>query len=505
MPSSGPTTAIESSNLGHRLTGESAASQAQIMGELETRPFLDKLPNELWQKIIGFLYHNHLVNFALTCKFVNQQAEGAIREHLHFSKRWRKGICPNMTHGYLASKVAQHLVDPRLASYPETLSVLELSAPVSSLDGSAPGRFVEEATSEHVRQCWTERFGIGSWGRWKSSVEKGNLDFILTTWWSMLPNLRALFLFLEDHEWSLTLDMVKPVNDRHHEHLKHLQTVRIVGPNPQAFAFLELFSRVPSVTVLSANRIGIDDPATYPSVLRGYNSNVENFHLDNCTIGTRHVVDLLEAMMHLRYFGYSEAWMQGDCLPVTDRTALMDTLRKGSTRSLTQLEFEVHVNGGLRCGIPLGSLEVFEALEDITMNPTDFLKGWKRLSKKSPILLRTGLPRSLKKLAFGNRNGTLNPNQAATIAGILRRAKEDCLPDLQKLKIIGLPIGAESSLLQNRNVQGLKALNVHTEIEWGYEESETDDEDRANDDDVETDSCDGEVDSDVGIVDEDEQ
>ncbi len=270
--------------------------------------------------------------------------------------------------------VAQHLADPRLACYSQTLQVTEEPAPTTESDGTstALGLYVEQATSELVKVCWTERFGIGSWERWKSSVEKGDLDFIFTTWWPMLIHLRTLYLYLEDREWPLTLDMVRPIQGKHHEQLSHLRTVHIIGPNQQGFAFLELFSRIPSVTFLSASHIDIDDPAIYPSVTGGYDSNIKHFSLDHCTIGTRHIVDLLEAVMPLQYFGYTEEWNQGDWLPVSDRTALMDTLRNGSTKSLTELDLEVHVSGGLRCGIPIGSLEGFEVLEDVTMNPSDF-------------------------------------------------------------------------------------------------------------------------------------
>jgi len=54
MSSPSAATAIRSKNPGHSVTGENAASRAQGTSDLKTCPILDKLPNELWRKIIGF-------------------------------------------------------------------------------------------------------------------------------------------------------------------------------------------------------------------------------------------------------------------------------------------------------------------------------------------------------------------------------------------------------------------------------------------------------------------
>lgn len=502
MPSQSAKTATGIPDPGHVVTDENAASRTQATSALKPYPILDKLPNELWQNIIGFLYHDHLVNFALTCRFIHQQAQIALREHRYLLQKWSNVSCEPISYGHLASMVAQHLVDPRLASYPKNVQVDEEPASVIEFDGTStdPGPYVKEATTELVKSCWTARFGIGSWERWKNSVEQGDLDFIFTIWWPMLSHIKTLYLYLEDHEWPLTMDMVRPIHGKHHEQLSHLQTVHVIGPNRQGFAFLELFSRVPSVTLLSASHIGIDDSAICSSIPESYDSNVKHFSLDECTFSTRHIIGLLKAMKHLQYFGYIEEDLPEEWPPEMNRTALVDTLRKGSSKSLRLLDLQFRVGEGLDFDIPIGSLEGFEVLENVTVNPTDFLKGWKRLSKKSPIQLRTGLPRSLKELALGNRNGTVNSKEVATIASILRRAKEESLPNLQKLRIIGLPKRAESSFSQNGNIQGLKALNVYTEVEWSYEESEMDnEEDGTDNEDDETDSYDRDIDSDSDI------
>jgi len=327
---------------------------------------------------------------------------------------------------------------------------------------------VSEAASDSVKANWIESFGLESWDQWRTSVEKSDIDIIITNWWPTLSHLKTLFLDMNGCEWPLLLDLVKPSDSNFINQVSHLQSVNLYGPCVQGWALLERFPIIPSVTFLSATRIGVEDPEACYTISQFPSSNVRCFALEDCAIGTHRLVAILALMQNLGWFT-DETWIPDDHLPVIDRRTLVATLIHASKQRLNSLSLTTHMTDDYACGTST------EALEENTINPQDLLGVCRKALGESPDQSRIGLPKRLKKLTLWNKKATVNPSDAAAIAGILRRAKEAFLPNLQKKARLGLS--------RHEDIQGLKVLGVRTEFlyEWGYEDSETENDDDETD------------------------
>jgi len=151
------TTVKSSPNVAHQ--GTDGIADTRIGASIADRSSqILTLPKEILFEILGSLYNKDLVEFALTCHTFHLLVNKALREHRRLMRKWNTISNFNRPRGYLASRVAKQLVDPRLQTYTHNLEILLREPSSSRVDD--PDRFISQALSADVRPLWGEEFGL---------------------------------------------------------------------------------------------------------------------------------------------------------------------------------------------------------------------------------------------------------------------------------------------------------------------------------------------------------
>lgn len=448
-----------------------------------------KLPNEILLQILGKLYNEDLVDFARTCRTFYHLGSAALREHQKLMRKWTTISDVNQPRGYLASRVARHLVDPRLANYTHCIAVdLGDARPSSDNTTIAPNGYMHEAMSDSTRAYWNEVFGPETeyWEIWMSGVSKCHADCILMMWASrVLVDIRQLKLYLNGLRRELLLAVLTPKDMDCYDPFRNLQSVLVdqstIEGSPLSYKLLELCAQHPSVTELDADHITLDDPTEHPITSTEFVSKVESFNLERCYLGTRHLVALVSKMTSLDHFSYRQHCIDAGRGTYTDLAVVVNSLMLAATQTLTSLRLT-----GQLCRAPqgnYGSLEEFEALQYITL---DFETFYRTIRQRSSIATQTRLPKSILWLKLTSSLGTLDTGSVKILLRALLWSKWERLSDLEDIIIVGVAEVEVKNLLAAPIVRRLETVGVEVTLKF-----EEDDEADGREEGEETDDIDG--------------
>jgi len=470
---------------------ESSNAVADASTEVESHSHqschISKLPNELLGRIMGLLYNEELVSFAMACRSFQVLARRALQEHQQLVSDWTTVSNVNKPPGYLSTKVISQFKDHRLLSYTHCLDIV-FEEPQLSFDstGGALDPHIREAISDEVRPFAIEQFGSRYWEIWTSDVERSHIVAILYIWTKLLENVTSLTLHLNGLQSEMLLDLVDPSSEYWPYSFDNLQSVCIdqctVERSPLSYRLLESSARLSSVTDLGAVHITLDEPTDHP-VSPPFVSNVESFTLEHCYLGTRHLVALISNMRSLDHFSHEEHWVGSAGAPYTDRTAVVDSLRIVASHTLTSLR----LIGGARVWAqpdpPLGSLKEFEILQCVTLTFQAFFRTLQERPSETPC---TQLPGSIEWLKLVSSFGTLETDSIKTVLEALLREKGGRLPNLEDVIVIGIDEAEVEVLRAATIVRGLETVGVEVTLKF-----EEDDGNDGKEEDEETEDADG--------------
>jgi len=448
-----------------------------------------KLPNELLSHIVGLLYNEQLVSFAIACRRFHNLAGTALQEHRQLVSEWTMVSNVNKPPGYLASRVMRQIKDRRLRSYTYCLEI-ELGEPLLSFDnaGGALDPYILEALNDDVLPSGLQPSSPDYWELWKSDVKRSRLDAILWTWATLLESVTSLTLYLHGLRSNLLLELFDSSSELWPDSFDSLQRVRIehsaIEGNPLSYRLLELSTQLTSVTDLSTAHIKLDEPTDHP-ISPPFVSNVESFTLEQCYLGTRHLVALISNMHSLDHFSHTELWPGSSWAPYTDRTAIVDCLKIAASQTLTSLELIGRAHTAAQQEPPLGSLEEFDFLQCVTL---DFNALFRTLQEQPSKIQCTQLPRSIEWLKLVSNFGRLETESVKIMLRALLREKWERLPDLEDVVVVGIKKAELRSLRAARIVRRLETVGV--EVTLRVYEDDADDKDDERDQDWLTDDGD---------------
>lgn len=432
----------------------------------ESRQLLT-LPNEILLKVLSLLYNEDLVEFALTCSTVHRLANTALCEHRELMREWTTVSNLNMARGYLASRVAMQLIDPRLGSYTHIL-IIRLREPPCPIDdpNDDPGQFIAQALAADVRPPWTEIFGLERWQIWEREVKESNVDSILGTFFCILEYVKRLTIYLEGIERPFLLGSLEPFTEEGYGALSSLDSLHIDGFASNhsflSYQFLEVGARILSVTELKASNIILNDLEDGPTI-PPFESYVESFKLENCCLGTRYMVAMLSSMQALKHFSHKE------CQPVSHsyQAALVDSLKCVARKTLMSFNLIDQAPMDSDDGLPLDSLADFETLQQVTLE-------FKNLISIQPgqtsISWRTQLPKSIQRLKLVRKSCRVGSRSVQAVLEALLRNKGDCWPDLEEFMLVGPT--AETADVSEVDQVARRLVDRGVRVTWIYSDSE---------------------------------
>jgi hypothetical protein len=471
-------------------TGEIAIKVLDTSGDATDEPTKDEyqltnvpkrcssivdLPNELLVQIISHLYNKDLVNLATTCHVLHDLADRSLQEHRRLLLEWSFVSNVNQHYCYLASRVAQQLLDRRLTTYTHSLEImLEEAPPQPQILNAARDECVVQATHADLHKLWNSQFNLelDIADSWHTTVMAGNIDFVLTAWFTVLDSITHLGLHLNNRDCGRLLRALRSRSEGYLPSVGNLTVVRIEGSSPQAYELLEFYAQLPLIHHLAAGGTVIRGPQFCSTDADSYVSNVKSFVLEGCSLSERHLVALIRSMKTLEEFTYQED-PRNDCDSFkVPKAAIINALRNTARKTLRSLSV-IDMTMTWRCIPPLGSLADFDTLRDVTLE-FDYILDWLGIKPKSyfPTGLHEQLPRSLRTLLLTRIRQPIPRYPVSLVMDLLLRQKDCCCRPLEhfcELLIMYVEPGAveelqTGSMLEWSERVGL-AIHLQTEDE----------------------------------------
>lgn len=421
------------------------------------RSGLLQLSNELIIPIIAHMYHQDLVNLALSCKLLHALARSALNEHQtliqelsllssshgpRYLSRVSRSVFEESKRGlYVRQLVLRRLIRTWISSEPGDRT--DAKWILTEAKRGAMKDFINQIATDAVGQ-----FHPGIKQDLMRSIAQGDEMPLLTFLCVILPNLSNLEVRLrrDHHDWQLEIlttvlltHQLENVNERRFTNLK---TVKIHGPvyiQDQTFDLLRTCAQIPSVENLSCVNCRLN--SDFRRTFKG-SSNVKYLELLHCAIDTKTIQSMVFAMKQLKKFTYSQSEPSSQTHPRPDPSGLRIALVYSARKSLEVLEITGVGHFFLGRPVRIGPLNIFESLRHITADVEILLREEPWHSRTDEIV--NDLPQTVRKLRLGCRHDI---KSALDTVNQLASPFTPSLLHLESLELIEL---------DKEHVQGLK-------------------------------------------------
>ncbi len=217
--------------------------------------------------------------------------------------------------------------------------MLEDAPPQPQILNAARDECVVQATHADLHKLWNPQFNLelDIADSWHTAVMAGNIDFVLTAWFTVLDSITHLGLHLNNRDCGRLLRALRSRSEGYLPSVGNLTVVRIEGSSPQAYELLEFYAQLPLIHHLAAGGTVIRGPQFCSTDADSYVSNVKSFVLEGCSLSERHLVALIRSMKTLEEFTYQED-PRNDCDSFkVPKAAIINALRNTARKTLRSL------------------------------------------------------------------------------------------------------------------------------------------------------------------------
>ena len=277
---------------------------------------------------------------------------------------------------------------------------------------------------------------------WIQELRTGHDDLVISLLLVLLPNMTSLVLQNPDDFSFRSIHLKEVVKRIKSDCIAGLQTLGRLQQIDLSFDTLEdwhkvdllaLLATIPSLKSLySQYLITFGNAYDFSCLLPGP-SNITDLGFKRCRFSLGELGGLLQGMKALKKFRYIHedtepvSWPPVPTTAVTDLAEMRKLLLKYAWQSLERLDLRVKDEP---VG-PIGSLQDFEALQELTLSFSLFQLG----NGHRPQTLMSWLPKRLRKLSlhdFENKDAALLGNMEDTVSEAVR-FKSDYLPRLEQI------------------------------------------------------------------------
>lgn len=272
------------------------------------------LATELLQQIIAQIYHQDLVNLALTCRHINKLSQSALQRHQELRSKYSVVSNAARPGGVLAEVTADVLRDPRIGLYVSRLNIgpwyTKWTAPDQTTALPAHNEYPKD-TMHIVGEggAIIETLFESEIYTWLDSFKEGDEDAVIALLLLNLPNLETLSLMtVYDCKYlHLALELAQGGSDQ--GYLSRLHSVNLLSAGVQSFDTLQRFARIPSVRVIKASgNWGSGSPwDSVPQMLISPSAgeyNLDNVILNDCRLELKALHSFIENTSGLRCFSW---------------------------------------------------------------------------------------------------------------------------------------------------------------------------------------------------------